>query len=65
MTAEPDVCYEGKVNNYVEVRRDGFDPDLSNNDDDWGTVILNETTLTIDKAVSGPVVSRGRGDLSP
>jgi uncharacterized repeat protein (TIGR01451 family) len=52
--AAPDVCYEGKVNNYVEVNSSTPDPDPANNDDDWGTVILNGATLTIDKTTSGP-----------
>lgn len=50
--AEPDVCYEGKVNNYVEVSSDTYDPDMANNDDDWGTIIINNTTLTITKTAS-------------
>ncbi|MBN1315671.1 MAG: DUF11 domain-containing protein [Anaerolineales bacterium] len=50
--AEPDVCYEGKVNNYVEVSSDTFDNDMANNDDDWGTIIINNTTLTISKTAT-------------
>ncbi len=59
--AEPDVCYAGKVNNYVAVGSDTPDPDLADNDDDWGTVILNRAEVTVEKAATPvPAVA---GDL--
>jgi uncharacterized repeat protein (TIGR01451 family) len=53
--ADPDVCYEGKVNNYVEVMAETYEPDLDTNYADWGTVILNNTALTITKWAPSPV----------
>ena len=49
--ADPTFCYEGKVNNYVEVFTATDDTDPSNNDDDWGTVIVNLANLDIQKSV--------------
>ncbi len=57
VTSDVAFCFEGKVNNYVKVSAATADPDLANNDDDWGTIIFNQADLSITKTASSPVIA--------
>ena len=66
--ADPAVCFEGKVNNYVTVSPDRYvsstgsppflpEPDPTNNQADWGTIIFSQADLQITKTASNPVIA--------
>ena len=66
--ADPAVCFEGKVNNYVTVSPDRYvsstgsppflpEPDPTNNQADWGTIIFSQADLSITKTASSPVIA--------
>ncbi|MBN2147374.1 MAG: DUF11 domain-containing protein, partial [Anaerolineales bacterium] len=57
--SDPNACYQGKVNNYVEVSSDTPDLDPTNNNDEWGTVILSQADLLIAKEALAASVTAG------
>ncbi|MBN2146260.1 MAG: DUF11 domain-containing protein, partial [Anaerolineales bacterium] len=63
--SDPNACYEGKVNNFVEVASDTPDLDPTNNNDEWGTIILSQASLTIAKLSSpDPATAGGLVDFT-